>query len=221
MFSNNYLNEVNISGNLLKELEEDTFVNLPILEVLDLSHNNLVSIKNGAFNAIPRLKKLLLHHNRLSSYKGDFFANMENDTDLHTLDLSYNELTYLYPESFIHHPQLTFVDFSNNKFSFFPTQFIRGLVYLKQLNLNHNLIKVIDEEDFANLRMLQDLDLSYNEVADVKETAFQNSSQLQRINLSHNKISMLKTDTFLGRVLLIQKIIIFFIVCLHETSSFE
>ena len=51
VFRNNYLNEVNISGNLLKELEQDTFVNLPILEVLDLSHNNLVAIKNGAFNA--------------------------------------------------------------------------------------------------------------------------------------------------------------------------
>ena len=57
VFSNNYLNEVNVSGNLLKELEQDTFVNLPILEVLDLSHNNLNTINNGAFNAIPRLKK--------------------------------------------------------------------------------------------------------------------------------------------------------------------
>ena len=200
VFSNNYLNEVNVSGNLLKELEQDTFVNLPILEVLDLSHNNLNTINNGAFNAIPRLKKLLLHHNRLTSYKGDFFANMENDTDLHTLDLSFNELTYLYPESFIYHPQLINVDFSNNKFSFFPTQFIRGLKYMQKLNLNHNLIKVIDEQDFANLKMLQDLDMSYNEVAEIKETAFQNSSQLQRINLSHNKISMLKTDTFLGTI---------------------
>ena len=200
VFRNNYLNEVNISANLLKELEQDTFVNLPILEVLDLSHNNLVAIKNGAFNAIPRLKKLLLHHNRLSSYKGDFYANMENDTDLHTLDLSYNELTYLYPESFIHHPQLTHVDFSNNKFSFFPVQFIKGLKYLKELKLNRNLIKVIDEEDFANLISLQDLDMSYNDIAVVKETAFQNSSQLQRINLSHNKIAMLKTNTFLGTI---------------------
>ena len=86
VFGNNYLNEVNMSGNLLKELEEETFVNLPILESLDLSHNNLIGIKNGAFDAIPRLKKLYMTHNRLSSYKGDYFANMGNDTDLHTLE---------------------------------------------------------------------------------------------------------------------------------------
>ena len=64
------------SGNLLKDLEAETFINLPILEVLDISHNNLIDIAKGAFDSIPRLKRLYLHHNRLSSYKGDFFANM-------------------------------------------------------------------------------------------------------------------------------------------------
>ena len=200
VFSNSYLNEVNVSGNLLKELEQKTFINLPILEVLDLSHNNLVGIANGAFDAIPRLKRLYLHHNRLSSYKGDFFANMDNDTDLNTLDLSFNELTYLYPESFSYHPQLSVVDFSHNKFSFFPTQFIRGLKYLRKLSLNNNLIKTLEDQDYANMRMLEELDLSNNELSSVSGTAFQNSSQLQRIDLSHNRIAMLKSDTFLGTI---------------------
>ena len=203
VFTNSYLNEVNISGNLLEELEQETFVNLPILEVLDISHNNLVTIKSGAFDAIPRLKKLYLNHNRLNTYKGDFFANMNNDTDLHTLDLSYNELTYLYPESFTYHPQLSDVNFSHNKFSFFPTQFIRNLRYLKDLKLDHNTIKTIDDGDFANVRMLNSLDLSHNEISTVSASAFQNSSQLQRINLSHNRISKLESDTFLGTIRLI------------------
>ena len=203
VFNNNYLNEVNMSSNLLKELEAETFVNLPILEILDLSHNNINNIQNGAFDAIPRLKRLYLNHNRLSSYKGDFFANMDNDTDLHTLDLSYNELTYLYPESFQYHPQLSMVNFAHNKFSFFPTQFIRNLKYLKSLKLDYNLIKTIDDEDFANLESLQDLDLSHNDLNTVSGTAFQNSSQLQRINLSHNRISDMKSDTFLGTIRLI------------------
>lgn len=203
VFGNSYLNEVNISGNLLKELEQGTFVNLPILEVLDLSHNNLVTIQNGAFDSIPRLKRLLVHHNRLSSYKGDFFANLDNDTDLHTLDLSYNELTYLYPESFSFHPQLKHVNFAHNKFSFFPTQFIRGLKYLQSLSLNNNLIKTLDDGDFAQMSMLQDLDLSGNELSSVSDTAFQNSSQLQRINLSHNRINELKSDTFMGTIRLL------------------
>ena len=46
----------------------------------------------------------------------------QQDADLHTLDMSHNELTYLYPKSFAYHASLRKVDFSHNKFSFFPTQ---------------------------------------------------------------------------------------------------
>ena len=204
VFKNEYLNEVNVSGNLLKELEEGTFKDLSILEMLDLSHNEIVMIKNAAFDKIPRLKKMLLNHNHLSTYKGDFFINMPtNDTDLHTLDISHNELTYLYPESFMYHPQLRMVDFSYNKFIFFPTQFINGLTLLEDLNLSNNFIKTIDDKDYANLPKLKHLDLSNNNIDSVAETAFQNSSQLQSINLSANNIKELKSDTFLGSVRLI------------------
>ena len=165
VFKNEYLNEVNISGNLLTELAENTFSDLSILEVLDLSHNRLNAINNGAFNNIPRLKSLMLAHNRLSSYKGDFFVNLyPEDTDLHTLDLSHNQLTYLYPESFMYHPQLKKVDMAGNEFSFFPTQFIKGLKNLEELDLSQNSIKSIAEEDFANLFRLKKLDLNGNEV---------------------------------------------------------
>ena len=99
-FSNQFLNEVNISGNAIREIGQQTFTDLPILEVLDLSRNSIIGIKNGAFDNIPRLKKLFLSKNRMSSYRGDFFTNTGNETDLHTLDVSHNELTYLYPESF-------------------------------------------------------------------------------------------------------------------------
>ena len=201
VFRNEYLNEVNISGNLLKELQEGTFKDLSILEVLDLSHNEIAMIKNGAFDSIPRLKKMFLNNNKLSTYKGEFFSNMPtNDTDLHMLDLSHNELTYLYPESFMYHPNLVKVDFCYNKFSFFPTQFIRGMYLLEDLKLSHNLIKTVDEEDFANLPKLKRLDLSSNNIDVIAETAFQNSSQLQFISLRSNSIKQLKSDTFLGSV---------------------
>ena len=111
VFSNQFLNEVNVSGNALREIAQQTFLDLPILEVLDLSRNSIIGIKNGAFDNIPRLKKLFLSRNRMSSYRGDLFANTGNETDLHTLDVSHNELTYLYPESFSFHPYLRLVDF--------------------------------------------------------------------------------------------------------------
>ena len=203
VFSNQFLNEINISGNALRELGQQTFTDLPILEVLDLSRNSIIGIKNGAFDNIPRLKKLFLSRNRMSSYRGDFFSNTGNETDLHTLDVSHNELTYLYPESFSYHPYLRFVDFSHNKFSFFPTQFIRGLAQLETLDLSSNLIKSVDDGDFANLPKLRKINLSHNEVTQVSENGFQNSSQLQEVDLSFNSITELKSDTFVGLVRLL------------------
>ncbi len=204
VLKNQYLNEVNMSGNSLEELETGTFSDLSILEVLDLSGNRISSIQDGAFDNIPRLKRLLISDNELSSYRGDYFVDHgTNDTDLHTLDLSGNQITYLYPESFSRHPQLAAIDFSQNKFSFFPTQFIRGLKSLSELNLSGNLIKSVDDGDFANLNALQKLDLSRNGIESVSGTAFQNSSQLQYVDLSSNSIQELESDTFLGSVRLI------------------
>lgn len=175
VFKNQYLNEVNVSGNLLEELPADTFSDLSILEVLDLSRNRISAVSDGAFDSIPRLKRLLLRGNRLSSYRGDFFSGSGggNDTDLHTLDLSDNELTYLYPESFARHPRLARLNFARNKFSFFPTQFVRGLRSLSELDLSGNLIKNVDDGDYANLPVLRRLDLSGNEIETLSNTAFQ------------------------------------------------
>ena len=82
-----------------------------------------------------RLKTLRLDRNRLSNYNGEFFVNMGNDTDLHTLDLSYNELNYLYDGAFDYLPNLKNLDFSHNKFTFFPTDSVRSLGQLEGLDL--------------------------------------------------------------------------------------
>jgi len=198
VFENAYLTQVNMSGNQLEEIQEESFSNLEILEVVDLSNNKISSIKNGAFNRIPHLKTLHLQGNLLTSYKGDVYSGMGNDTELEYLDLSGNQMTYLYPESFQFHPRLAWVSFANNRFSFFPTQFIKSLANLQHLDLERNQIKSLDDNDFASLPQLRKLKLAHNEIESISETAFQNSSQLQFIDISWNNISQLKSDVFNG-----------------------
>ena len=198
VFENAYLTKVNISSNLLTEIQSQSFSNLEILEVVDLSDNRISIIKNGAFDRIPHLKKLHLQKNKLSSYKGDIYSGMSNDTELEYLDLSDNEMTYLYPESFDFHPRLKWVSVAMNRFAFFPTQFIKNLQQLEYLNLEKNQIKSLDDNDFANLPNLRRLKLAQNEIESISETAFQNSSQLQFIDISHNNILELKNDLFNG-----------------------
>ena len=196
VFENAYLTKVNISSNLLTEIEAQSFSNLEILEVVDLSDNRISTIENGAFDTIPHLKKLFLQKNRLNSYKGDIYSG--ENAELEVLDLSDNEMTYLYPESFEFHPQLKWVSFAKNRFAFFPTQFIKSLQQLEYLNLEKNQIKSLEDNDFANLPNLRRLKLSMNEIESISETAFQNSSQLQFIDISFNNISELKNDLFNG-----------------------
>merc|ERR550532_1524679 len=74
------------------------------------------------------------------------------------------------------------------------------MLNLKRLDLGHNLIKTLDDDDFANMLNLKRLDLAHNEIESVSETSFQNSSQLQFIDLSHNGIDALLSDTFLGNI---------------------
>ena len=123
-----------------------------------------------------RLKTLRLDRNRLSNYNGEFFVNMGNDTDLHTLDLSYNELNYLYDGAFDYLPNLKNLDFSHNKFTFFPTDSVRSLGQLEGLDLGHNMIKVVSEAQFANFPLLRSLDLSHNDIDMVSEDAFQSQA---------------------------------------------
>ena len=198
VFENAYLTKVNMSGNLLTDIETQSFFDLEILEVVDLSDNQISTISNGAFDRIPHLKTLHLQKNKLSSYKGDIYSGISNDTELEYLDLSDNEMAYLYPESFQFHPRLKWVSFAMNRFSFFPTQFIKNLQQLEYLNLEKNQIKSLDDNDFANMSNLRRLKLANNEIESISETAFQNSSQLQFIDISNNKISKLKSDLFNG-----------------------
>ena len=200
IFANQYLTKVNMSGNKLEEIETGSFSELNILEDVDLSNNMITTIKNGAFDRIPHLKRLHLQGNRLVNYKGDIYSGMGNDTELEYLDLSDNEINYLYPESFSFHPMLKWVNFAKNRLPFFPTQFIKGLNYLEYLNLERNQISSLEDNDFASMPRMRTLKLAHNQIGPISETAFQNSSQLQYIDLSHNNISELKSDVFVGIV---------------------
>ncbi len=47
------------------------------------------------------------------------------------------------------------------------------------MNLSGNLLKAVDDMDFARLPRLRELDLSNNQLEALSETAFHNSTQLQ------------------------------------------
>lgn len=195
---------VSFCDNLIQELPEGAFRNLKNLTIIDLSNNQIVNIRPGAFMGLQAIKEVYLKGNRLTAFKGEFFRNLGSDaslgTTLEVLDLTNNELSYLFPSSFRIHPHLQQLMAGGNRFSFFPAELISSLQYLEYIDLGHNSLRSVEDFDFASLPRLRTLILSHNELETISELAFQNSTQLQILDISGNKIERLSERTFEGLV---------------------
>lgn len=127
------LEYLNLSGNLLKRLDEASFAGLGQLKELDLQRNIIFEIE-GAFDGTHKLQRLNLAFNYLPCLY-DFHM-----TQLLILNASHNFI-----EWFIARPELndTFhletLDLSHNKLLFFP--FLPTRSRLRNLYLSHNSVR--------------------------------------------------------------------------------
>lgn len=124
---------LNLSGNLLRRLDETSFADLYQLKELDLQRNIIFEIE-GAFESTSKLQRLNLAFNFLPCLY-DFHM-----TQLLILNASHNFI-----EWFISRPDLndTFLletlDLSHNKLFFFP--FLPTRSHLRNLYLSHNNVR--------------------------------------------------------------------------------
>lgn len=127
------LEYLNLSGNLVRRLDESSFRDLQQLRELDLQRNLMFEIE-GAFDTNPQLQRLNLAFNYLPCLY-DFHM-----TQLQVLNASYNFI-----EWFISRPdvndtfQLETLDLSHNQLLFFP--FLPARSRLRNLYLSHNSVK--------------------------------------------------------------------------------
>lgn len=190
---------LSLSNNMISELTENVFDALVNLTYLNLGGNNIVNLKSGIFAGLHSLKTLSLHKNHLTTFKGEFFITWKsNGTNVEKLDLSENQISYLFPTSFKVHPNLRLINLAGNKFNFFPGELIAGLEFLVDIDLSGNALKTLDEFDFGRLPRLKMLKLNDNDIDLISETAFHNSTQLQTIDLSNNNIEKIGERTFQG-----------------------
>lgn len=196
------LKTLRLSANSLQNISESTFRSLYNLTYLDLSENKIATLRAGSLGHCPNLKVLLLNGNRLNAFKGEYFkigkGEFKNLTNLEILNISDNELSYLFPSSFKIHPKIKVIIANNNKFTFFPAELIANLQFLESIDLSNNQLKAIEDMDFSRLPRLRELILHNNEIESVSESAFHNSTQLQVLDLSKNKISRIGERTFEG-----------------------
>ncbi|CAG7718947.1 unnamed protein product [Allacma fusca] len=186
------LRTLNFSKNRLREIGK--MENMETLQNLDLSSNLITNLRPEMFGNTSNLERINLRNNQLTSFKGftGFFMRLKE------INLSKNQISYVYPNSFEEFEQLWKLDLSRNRFTFFPTEFLKNCPDLRQIDLSHNQIKSLNEMNFANFPHLRHLDFSNNLIELILHNSFLNSSQLQYLDISGNKLESIDGNTFHG-----------------------
>lgn len=145
-FSNYYLL---LTGNLLKKLAVDDFVNYAGVTILHLGNNDISEIETGSFNGLQGLRRLHLNNNKIDILRDETFLGLEN---LEYLQIDYSYISIVEPNALnkLHH--LTVLILNDNLLSSLPANVFRN-VPLTHLDLRGNRLKA-----FPYMGLLEHMD---------------------------------------------------------------
>ncbi|XP_076229716.1 artichoke isoform X1 [Nomia melanderi] len=205
------LMDLSLRGNRLEVLRPDIFQENIRLQRLDFSRNNLAQIPHATFSNTRDLRELYASHNTLTELPG----SLHGLTALQVLDLSFNKLNILSPETlsslsallelklvrnrirelregaFDGLPRLSLIDLENNDLRIIERNAIRGLPELQAIRLGKNRLQIIPSGAFTELPLLQSAELQENRIQEIASNAFINVPHLLFLNLSYNHLPAL------------------------------
>ncbi|XP_076579294.1 SLIT and NTRK-like protein 5 [Chaetodon auriga] len=138
-----------LTGNLLKKLSVNDFINYTGVTILHLGNNDISEIESGAFNGLQGLKRLHLNNNKIEVLRDDTFAGLES---LEYLQIDYNYITNIEPNALSKLHQLTVMILNDNLLSAMPPNIFRN-VPLTHLDLRGNRLKM-----FPYIGLLEHMD---------------------------------------------------------------
>ncbi|XP_041699672.1 SLIT and NTRK-like protein 5 [Coregonus clupeaformis] len=128
-----------LTGNLLKRLSANDFVEYNGLTILHLGNNDISNVESGAFNGLQGLKRLHLNSNKIDALTEDLFVGLES---LEYLQLDYNSITHVEPKAFSKLRHLEVLILNDNLISTLPTNIFQ-YVPLTHLDLRGNQLKLL------------------------------------------------------------------------------
>jgi len=176
MFNFPSVRKIDLSLNLMRHLDENTFEFTKELVDIDISNNQLSTLLPSIFTS-SKLIRLSVANNSITSLPAQVFANQEN---LQYLDLSGNILTSS--------------EIKPNLFA--------GLSNLLELDLSQNQLDKLRKKLFWDLESLEKLRISHNKIREIPNKLFKSQSKLKTLSLSKNLLTQLTTDALLGIELL-------------------
>ncbi|RNA05913.1 insulin-like growth factor-binding complex acid labile subunit, partial [Brachionus plicatilis] len=199
------LEELVINHNLFTDIEGNSFRDLKNLKKLDLTTNKLDNLESDVFNGLDNLenfaikkdvfknlknlKCLNLCRNDLSYLCSNIFLGLK---ELREIDLSYNLIEFIEPETFNHLKNLV------NDLSKINRDTFKGLNSLEKLFIQSNYLNFIDKHAFDHVPNLNMLDLWGNKLEIIDDSTFNRLTSLEYLNISWNKLEKLNDRCLLG-----------------------
>ncbi|KAJ8348462.1 hypothetical protein SKAU_G00270510 [Synaphobranchus kaupii] len=189
------LTSLDLSANLISEINDKAFSKLRYLESLDLSHNSLEKLTSGCFSGLP-LAEVDLSNNRLQELRLDVFMAKGHKRPV-SVDVSNNRVTMVSRNPQMSPPNLHSLTLAGNQLYSVPR--LHGIP-VQYLNLDRNPISSIQKDSFAELKDLVHLSLnSLPQLTAIQPHSFRDLSNLQVLNLSNNTgLTSLSPEVFLG-----------------------
>ncbi|KAJ0170358.1 hypothetical protein K1T71_014286 [Dendrolimus kikuchii] len=238
------LHTVDLSHNNLSDIFNAVFQNLFSLRYLNLSYNSMELIKPATFGTIPTVLELDLSHNQLRDVSRGSLAKLAScrlldlsynylekifhiPISLGELNLAYNRIEEVRPNTWPQMNALLKINFSNNMLSDNlqsdsftslltlqsldltangmtkpPWEALSGLTSLQYLYMRENNLTALSKSAFGNLPTMFKLDLSRNMLTTVSQQTFNGMQQLLDLSLSENQLEHIPNEAFKGLVAL-------------------
>ncbi|CAM9218046.1 unnamed protein product [Lampetra planeri] len=132
---NGSIADLRLNRNKIRAVARDSLSRYPHLVHLDLSRNLIADVEERAFSAQPRLRVLLLGHNRLEVLTAFTFAGLPH---LRELQLQANRLRRVEPLAFRQSGALVALDLAGNRLAALDAAALAGPERLESLELHGN-----------------------------------------------------------------------------------
>ncbi|KAK2576225.1 hypothetical protein KPH14_005594 [Odynerus spinipes] len=184
------LEDLSISNNRIQKLEGYVFQRMESLVSLDLRGNPIKQIHENTFQNLHKLRKLILSDVK----EMRDFPNLNGTSSLEVLKLDRARLKAIPPDLCIQCPKLKSFDVKSNYLTKIPN--LTNCHDLRVLDFTNNAISSISDAPFRTLGMLHDLLLANNNLKTISRDAFSGLSKLQVLDLESNYIDYIDPGAF-------------------------
>jgi hypothetical protein len=170
-------------------------------KLMNISHNSIFSITRYSLRN-NFLETVYISNNIIENI--DWCAFM-GKLRVKEIDLSWNNITYIYPDTFLFTPKLTSLSLANNR----PLELQNGLIFtgnsLKILDISYCNISRIDETTIKyGVSNLQELYLQHNKIQYIGCDSFSSLNNLKILNIGYNKLHSFEMEMFVPLISLIE-----------------